>query len=130
VNNGIGMIINGLVAVLLVFTIGYCMLLNRRLKLLKSDEHSLRATISELVTATDIAERAVAGLKLTVEECEVELEARLAAAGDSASAERLEASAAQRRSETKASAHDVQAVAAAAQAFAERLRMRVHGLAA
>jgi Domain of unknown function (DUF6468) len=78
VNNGIGMIINGLVAVLLVFTIGYCMLLNRRLKLLKSDEHSLRATISELVTATDIAERAIAGLKLTVEECEVELEARLA----------------------------------------------------
>jgi hypothetical protein len=53
-----------------------------------------------------------------------------AAAGDSASAERLEAPAAQRRSETKASAHDVQAVAAAAQAFAERLRMRVHGLAA
>jgi hypothetical protein len=51
------------------------MLLNRRLKLLKSDEHSLRATISELVTATDIAERAIAGLKLTVEECEVELEA-------------------------------------------------------
>lgn len=77
-NNGIGMIINGLVAILLVLTIGYCMLLNRRLKLLKSDEHSLRATISELVTATDIAERAIAGLKLTVEECEVELEARLA----------------------------------------------------
>lgn len=74
-NNGIGMIINGLVAILLVLTIGYCMLLNRRLKLLKSDEHSLRATISELVTATDIAERAIAGLKLTVEECEVELEA-------------------------------------------------------
>ena len=45
-NNGVGMIINGLVAVLLVFTIGYCMLLDRRLKLLKSDEHSLRATIS------------------------------------------------------------------------------------
>jgi hypothetical protein len=138
VNNGIGMIINGLVAILLVLTIGYCMLLNRRLKLLKSDEHSLRATISELVTATDIAERAIAGLKLTVEECEVELEARLArgerltadldrrivagksvlerlahaAAGDSASAERLEAPAGQRRSETKASAHDVQAVAA------------------
>ena len=45
-------------------------------------------------------------------------------------AERLEAPAGQRRSETKASARDVQAVAAAAQAFAERLRMRVHGLAA
>ena len=53
-------------------TIGYCTLLNRRLSLLKSDEHSLRATISELVMATDIAERAIAGLKLTIEECEVE----------------------------------------------------------
>ena len=55
-NNGIGMMINGVVAILLVLTIGYCMLLNRRLSLLKSDEHSLRATISELVMATDIAE--------------------------------------------------------------------------
>jgi len=45
VNNGIGMMINGVVAILLVLTIGYCMLLNRRLSLLKSDEHSLRATI-------------------------------------------------------------------------------------
>src|SRR6185503_9560480 len=77
-NNGIGMIINGLIAILLVLTIGYCMRLNRRLKLLKSDEQSLRATIAELVTATDIAERAITGLKLTVEECEVGLAARLA----------------------------------------------------
>ena len=61
-NNGIGVIINGLVAILLVLTIGYCMRLNRRLMLLKSDEHSLRATIAELVTATDMAERAIAGL--------------------------------------------------------------------
>jgi hypothetical protein len=75
VSNGLGMMIESLVALLLMLTVGYCMLLNRRLKLLKSDEHSLRATISELVTATDIAERAIAGLKLTVEECEVELEA-------------------------------------------------------
>ena len=60
-NNGFGMIIEILVAILLVLTIGYCMRLNRRLKLLKSDEHSLRATISELVTATEIAERAISG---------------------------------------------------------------------
>ena len=33
-NNGIGMMINGVVAILLVLTIGYCMLLNRRLSLL------------------------------------------------------------------------------------------------
>src|SRR5258708_14070195 len=55
-----------LVAVLLLLTIGYCMLLNTRLKRLKADEHSLKATIGELITATEIAERAIGGLKLTV----------------------------------------------------------------
>ena len=50
--NAFGIVIEILVAFLLVLTIAYCMSLNRRLKLLRSDEHSLRATISELVTAT------------------------------------------------------------------------------
>jgi hypothetical protein len=154
-NNGIGMIINGLIAILLVLTIGYCMRLNRRLKLLKSDEQSLRATIAELVTATDIAERAITGLKLTVEECEVGLAARLAsgerltvdldrriaaaqnvvgrlvqaAANEGPRAERPDTLAPLRRNETNApQQHDVQAVAAAAQA--EKLRVKVHGLAA
>ena len=75
--NGFGIIIDGLVAILLVLTIGYCMMLNRRLKLLKADEQSLRATISELVTATEIAERAIGGLKLTVHECDMGLGERL-----------------------------------------------------
>ena len=75
--DGIGIIIDGLVAILLVLTIGYCILLNRRLKLLKADEQSLRATISELVTATEIAERAIGGLKLTVHECDMGLGERL-----------------------------------------------------
>lgn len=75
--NSIGIIIDGLVAILLVLTIGYCMMLNRRLKLLKADEQSLRATISELVTATEIAERAIGGLKLTVHECDTSLGERL-----------------------------------------------------
>src|ERR1700727_3815850 len=73
----IGTMIEGLVAILLMLTIGYCWLLNRRLKLLKSDEQSLRATISELVTATEIAERAIGGLKLTVHECDMGLGERL-----------------------------------------------------
>src|SRR5580658_8733651 len=75
--NGIGMMIDILVACLLVLTIRYCILLNRRLKLLKADEQSLRATISELVTATEIAERAIGGLKLTVHECDMGLGERL-----------------------------------------------------
>jgi len=150
VNNGFGMIIEILVAILLVLTIGYCMRLNRRLKLLKSDEHSLRATISELVTATEIAERAIRGLKLTVEECEVGLAARLRSADRftadldrsvTAGKDLLErltqivvagggAVPVAPRHSSEAPRNDAQAVAAAAQAFAERLRMKVHGLAA
>ena len=61
-----GVAIESLVAILLMLTIGYCMLLNSRLKRLKADEHSLKATIAELITATEIAERAIGGLKHTV----------------------------------------------------------------
>src|ERR1700727_2721826 len=65
-NHSLGLAIESLVAVLLVLTIGYCMLLNSRLKRLKADESSLKATIAELITATEIAERAIGGLKHTV----------------------------------------------------------------
>ena len=77
---GFGLIIEGLVAILLMVTIGYCIILNNRLKRLKADERALKATISELITATEIAERAVAGLKTTARECESTLGERLVAA--------------------------------------------------
>jgi prophage DNA circulation protein len=72
--------IESLVAVLLVLTIGYCMLLNKRLQRLKADEHSLKAVIGELVTATEIAERAIGGLKHTVREVNEHLGVQLGAA--------------------------------------------------
>ncbi len=149
-SNGFGVIIEMLVAILLALTIGYCMMLNKRLKLLRSDEQSLRATISELVTATEIAERAIAGLKLTVEDCEIGLGARLRSA-DRFTADLDRSIAAGKElferltrmvtagggtvpaappREVAEGPRDAQAVAAAAQAFAERLRMKVHGLAA
>ena len=65
-SHSFGIVIESLVAMLLLLTIGYCMLLNSRLKRLKADEHSLKATIGELITATEIAERAIGGLKHTV----------------------------------------------------------------
>jgi hypothetical protein len=161
--NGIGVMIDGVVAVLLVLTIGYCMVLNRKLKLLKADEQSLRATISELVTATEIAERAIGGLKLTVHECDMGLGERLrkaermgieidraivsgkdllvrlsqiAAAGRYADEPAAPLDQARRGvadaapPPAKARQRDAKAVAAAAEAFAERLRSKVHGLAA
>ncbi|MGB3273113.1 MAG: DUF6468 domain-containing protein, partial [Xanthobacteraceae bacterium] len=65
----VGLVVEGVVAALLIATIGYCTVLNKRLKRLKADEHSLKATIAELITATEIAERAIGGLKLTVRDC-------------------------------------------------------------
>jgi hypothetical protein len=65
-----------------MLTIGYCMLLNKRLKLLKADEHSLKATIGELITATEIAERAIGSLKLTVRDVNEHLGNKIASATD------------------------------------------------
>ena len=79
-NHSLGLIIESLVAILLMLTIGYCMLLNRRLKRLKADEHSLKATIGELITATEIAERAIGGLKHTVRDVNENLGSQLTAA--------------------------------------------------
>jgi preprotein translocase subunit YajC len=73
-------VIESLVAILLLLTICYCMLLNSRLKRLKADEHSLKATIAELITATEIAERAIGGLKHTVRDVNEHLGDQLASA--------------------------------------------------
>ena len=78
----LGIAIESLVAILLMLTIGYCMLLNSRLQRLKADEHSLKATIAELITATEIAERAIGGLKHTVRDVNVNLGNQLSSAAD------------------------------------------------
>lgn len=76
-SHSFGLVIESLVAVLLLTTIGYCVLLNRRLKRLKADEQAMRGIIAELVTATEIAERAIGGLKMTVRECDQNLGSQL-----------------------------------------------------
>ena len=123
----LGIAIESLVAILLMLTIGYCMLLNTRLKRLKADEHSLKATIAELITATEIAERAIGGLKHTVRDVNEHLGdnvfrrlSRIAIAARPATAVEPEADA--------PTASTAKAVAAAAQAFSER--RRTGGLAA
>lgn len=79
-NHSLGMAIESLVAILLVLTIAYCIVLNKRLTRLKADEHSLKAVIGELITATEIAERAIGGLKLAVRDVNENLGNQLAAA--------------------------------------------------
>ena len=72
-----GFLVESMVSILLLLTILYCVRLNKQLRLLKADEQTLRATISELITATEIAERAIAGLKSTMREGEQSLGERL-----------------------------------------------------
>lgn len=76
----LGFVVEGFVTLLLLLTIGYCVVLNRRLKRLHADEEVLKATISELLTATEIAERAIHGLKETAGDCDQSLVRRLAEA--------------------------------------------------
>jgi hypothetical protein len=135
-----------MVSILLLLTILYCVKLNKQLRLLKADEQTLRATISELITATEIAERAIAGLKSTMREGEQSLGQRLQrvetfsadlerqlTSGEQLLARLVRiAGAARPAQEEQAAAGvpDAKTVAAAAQAFAERARARVRGLAA
>lgn len=76
----LGVVIELLVAALLVITIIYCVLLNHRLKRLRADEEGLRAIIAELLTATEIAERAIHGLKATSKEADGTIAKHVAAA--------------------------------------------------
>lgn len=143
-SHSFGLVIESLVAILLLLTIGYCTLLNKRLKRLKADEQSLKATISELITATEIAERAIGGLKFTVRDCDENLGSRLASAADFSARllkqieqgddilRRLSKIALAARApapEPEAPrVSNARAVAAAAQAFSERTR--ANGIAA
>ncbi|HET7850127.1 MAG TPA: DUF6468 domain-containing protein [Pseudolabrys sp.] len=143
-----GYMIESMVSILLLLTILYCVKLNRQLRLLKADEQSMRSTISELVTATEIAERAIGGLKSAMHEAEQPLAARLEsaerlsanidrqiAAGEELLARFARLVAAARHAELAPpeqapAAPDARSVAAAAEAFAARARARLSGLAA
>jgi hypothetical protein len=80
VNHYLGFLVEGTVAILLSITVAYCFLLDRRLCRFRADEEALRPIIGELIAATEIAERAIAGLKVTVRECDHNLGERLRAA--------------------------------------------------
>jgi hypothetical protein len=133
-----GYLVESMVSILLLLTILYCVRLNKQLRLLKADEQTLRATISELITATEIAERAIAGLKSTMREGEQSLATRLQraesltadierqlAAGDELLARITRIAYAARPAGEPVP--DAKAVAAAAQAFTERARARLRG---
>lgn len=72
-----GVFVESLVALLLMVTIGYCVVLNSRLKRLHADRNALRQMVADLVQATDLANAAVRELKSTANETELTLNARL-----------------------------------------------------
>jgi hypothetical protein len=73
----LGMIIEVSVAILLATTIGYCIILNQRLKRLHADRETLRNMIGDLVQATALANAAVAELKTAALEADSKLDERL-----------------------------------------------------
>ncbi len=73
----LGMIIESVVAILLALTIGYCIVLNKRLKMLHSDRETLREMINDLVQATTLANGAIKQLREVAVETDMTLNARL-----------------------------------------------------
>lgn len=72
-----GLIVEGMVAILLATTIGYCIILNQRLKRLHSDRDQLRKMVADLVQATSLANAAVTELKTAAVEADTVLQDRL-----------------------------------------------------
>jgi hypothetical protein len=144
--NVLPLTIESLVAILLLLTILYCVRLNNQLKRLKADGTSMQQTIADLVTATETAERAIAGLKATVREADETLGERLRTAEKFSAEMRRNATAGAEvlnrlsqiagarltdpEPEQAKTPPDARSISAAAQALAERARARARAIAA
>ena len=73
----LGLLVEGAVAVLLALTIGYCIVLNQRLKRLHADKDVMRQMVADRVGATNLANQAITELKQTAVEADLSLNARL-----------------------------------------------------
>lgn len=73
----LGLVIEGAVALLLALTIGYCIVLNQRLKRLHADRDMLKQMIADLVGATNLANQAIKELKQSAVEADTMLTSRL-----------------------------------------------------
>ena len=73
----LGLFVETAVAILLALTIGYCVVLNQRLKRLHADKDVLRQMVADLVGATNLANQAIKELKQTAVEADLSLNSRL-----------------------------------------------------
>ena len=73
----LGFFVESAVSILLLLTIGYCVVLNERLKRLHADRDVLRQMVSDLVGATNLANQAIKELKATAMDADLALNSRL-----------------------------------------------------
>ena len=73
----LGFVVEGMVAILLATTIGYCITLNRKLQRLHADRATLGKMVADLVQATALANAAVQELKTAALEAETTLSSRV-----------------------------------------------------
>ena len=73
----LGLMIEIAVAALLATTIGYCIVLNGRIKNLQADRAALQQMIADLVQATTMANGAIKGRRETAVEADEKLNTRL-----------------------------------------------------
>lgn len=74
--------IEGLLIFLLLITICYCFILDRRLKVLRNGHSDLRKVITDLSQTTQIAREAISGLKATADDVDQRLSEKLNEARD------------------------------------------------
>jgi len=72
-----GLFIESAVAVLMALTLGYCVILNRRLAALHADREALKLMVGDLIAATNLANQAIKELKSTAVEADMTLSSRL-----------------------------------------------------
>ena len=76
----LGFVVEAAVALLLAVTIGYCILLDARLKRLHADRETLQKMVTDLVQATALANAAVNELKTAALESDARLNERMSEA--------------------------------------------------
>jgi chromosome segregation ATPase len=67
IEGSLGLVVESLVCVLLAATIFYCISVNRKLERLRSEQKGMQSFIRELSIATTNADKAIYGLRQTVE---------------------------------------------------------------
>ncbi len=69
--------IESMLIFLLLITVGYCYILDKRLRVLRTGQKDLRTVITDLVQTTHTAQEAIVGLRATADDVDQRLTAKL-----------------------------------------------------